>query len=84
MPITPFLEFLSACSEEDEFVVWQSLGNNLAHINLILDHAGDARLKEQFHKFVCTIVEPVAARFGWEPKDGECWENKQLLKIHFV
>jgi puromycin-sensitive aminopeptidase len=82
VPVSQFLEFFSACGAEDNLTVWESINTSLAEIDQVLGHLedGDA-LKGRFHRFVCKVVEPVAARYGWEPKQGEGFSLIKLYKF---
>lgn len=72
VPITQFLEFFTVCDREDNLTVWDSITACLTEIDQVLGHLGDGdALKCRFNKFVCKVVEPVAAKYGWEPKEGE-------------
>ena len=75
VPITQFLEYLEFCGGEDIFEVWEAIDSGLAAIDHVLAYAGDQdALKSRFHQFVCKNIEPVAARYGWEPKPNEGWK----------
>jgi hypothetical protein len=70
-----FLELFAACAHrEDNLVVWQSVSAGLTEIDQMLGHfdgEGSIQLKAKFREFICKLVEPVAAIYGWEPEEGE-------------
>ncbi|KAL7069753.1 hypothetical protein ACQ4LE_011141 [Meloidogyne hapla] len=78
LPISQFLEFFSVCGKEDNLTVWSSIISGLSQINHILVNLDDdGQLLRKFNRFVCKVIEPVAARYGWEPK-GEDMQTSQL------
>lgn len=71
IPATQFLEFLSACSNEDEYIVWCAIDQGVSALSNVLSHYSNKTVKAQFNDFICKVIEPVAARLGWEPALSE-------------
>ncbi|CAK5095767.1 unnamed protein product [Meloidogyne enterolobii] len=81
LPISQFLDFFSVCDKEDDLIVWQSIATGLAKIRQLVANMNDVELKDKFNRFVCKVIEPVAERFGWEPKKGEDMQTSQLRPL---
>nr|CAD2175436.1 unnamed protein product [Meloidogyne enterolobii] len=81
LPISQFLDFFSVCDKEDDLIVWQSIATGLAKIRQLVANLNDVELKDKFNRFVCKVIEPVAERFGWEPKKGEDMQTSQLRPL---
>jgi puromycin-sensitive aminopeptidase len=77
VPVSQFLEFFTVCGQtEENLSVWESVTGSLVELDQVLGHLGDDdALRGRFHKFVCRVVEPVAAKYGWEPRQGEGGET---------
>lgn len=70
IPATQFLNFLSICNDEDEYIVWCAIDQGISELSNVLSHY-DNKLKAQFDAFVCKIMEPVANSLKWEPSLSE-------------
>ncbi|KAL7069747.1 hypothetical protein ACQ4LE_011147 [Meloidogyne hapla] len=81
LPISQFLDFFSASGKEDDLIVWQSIAICLSKISQLIANLDDAELKDKFNRFVCKVIEPVAERYGWEPKEGEDIQTSQLRPL---
>uniref|UniRef100_A0A914GSD8 Aminopeptidase n=1 Tax=Globodera rostochiensis TaxID=31243 RepID=A0A914GSD8_GLORO len=79
VPASHFLEFLNVCREEDDFFVWAAISSALGDIGYVLGHLEDGNaLEDRFNRFVCSVIEPVAAKLGWEPREGEDMHASRL------
>lgn len=71
IPATQFLNLLSACSNEDEYIVWSAIIQGISELRNVLEHYNNDKLTSQFNTFVCKVIEPVANRLKWEPSLSE-------------
>uniref|UniRef100_A0A183BRT7 hexokinase n=1 Tax=Globodera pallida TaxID=36090 RepID=A0A183BRT7_GLOPA len=79
VPASHFLEFLNVCREEDDFFVWAAISSALGDIGYVLGHLEDGNaLEDRYNRFVCSVIEPVAAKLGWEPREGEGMHASRL------
>ncbi|KAL3079369.1 hypothetical protein niasHT_037699 [Heterodera trifolii] len=70
--VSHFLALLTVCQEEEDYFVWSAIDSGIGSIAHSLKHLDDERkLLDRFERFVCKMIEPVAAKLGWEPKEGE-------------
>ncbi|KAF7633111.1 Aminopeptidase [Meloidogyne graminicola] len=81
LPISKFLDFFSVCGNEDNLIVWQCISSCLGKIYQLLANLDDDELLKKFNCFVCKVIEPVSARYGWEPKEGEDIQTSQLRSL---
>lgn len=79
IPAEQFLAFVSALTNEDEYIVWRGVETGISSIRNLLDrHNPD--LKSKFNKFAQQILEPVAKRLGWEFEKDED-PHKSMLRV---
>ncbi|KAL3103892.1 hypothetical protein niasHT_022407 [Heterodera trifolii] len=70
--VSHFLALLTVCQEEEDYFVWFAIDSGIGSIAHSLKHLDDERkLLDRFERFVCKMIEPVAAKLGWEPNEGE-------------
>jgi len=51
--------------------VWSVLCSGIRCLFNIFDHSDNAELLVRFKKFVVRLLEPIASKYGWEPKPDE-------------
>ncbi|KAL3120399.1 hypothetical protein niasHT_005720 [Heterodera trifolii] len=72
VPISHFLELFNACRDEQDYFVWSAIDSAIGSVAHSLKHLEDGRqLLDRFEHFVCSVVEAVATKLGWEPTEGE-------------
>uniref|UniRef100_A0A914DBZ0 Puromycin-sensitive aminopeptidase n=2 Tax=Acrobeloides nanus TaxID=290746 RepID=A0A914DBZ0_9BILA len=71
IPATNFLDFIQACSNEDNHIVWEALDSGLEQISKILMVYKDGTTQKRFHCFVNNILSPIAEIVGWESNPNE-------------
>lgn len=79
-PAAQFLALMSALVNEDEYLIWQCVDSGVRSLVNVLDRNAP-ELKEQMDKFICTALEPVAQRLGWEVQEGEDPHRSQLRAL---
>jgi aminopeptidase 2 len=65
---TVALEMIAALREEPDYVVWGGLTGGLASLEAVVE---DEPLRDQLDRFGHWLVQPNAARLGWEAKPDE-------------
>ena len=69
--VAEFLEFFAAVARrEEKHIVWQALVSAIGPLRNVFARS-DPKLRAELDRFVCSCLEPVAERLGWEPKSGE-------------
>jgi len=74
------LRLASAYVDEDDFTVWSDLAAHLREVAQVWDTKEDA---EAMCAFLRSVFSPVAARLGWDAKEGES-DRTQLLRAVMV
>ncbi|EDW72803.2 uncharacterized protein Dwil_GK16986 [Drosophila willistoni] len=62
------LKLVDSYRNETNYTVWTAITNSLTNLHILISHTD---LMDHFHRFGRNLYEPVAARLGWEPHDGE-------------
>jgi puromycin-sensitive aminopeptidase len=65
---TVALEMIAALREETDYVVWGGVTGGLGSIEAVVE---DEPLRDQIDRFGHWLVQPNAARLGWEIQEGE-------------
>ena len=69
-PADQLLEFFTALTNEDEYIVWSAIATGLATFSNLLDRH-NADLKAKFNKFLTPVLESVHKQLGWTFENGE-------------
>lgn len=64
-----FLKLLKEFKNENEYIVWSSIINNLRKINNILSNESD--INSKFKKFGRNCLSQIHSKLGWTPKPTE-------------
>ena len=62
------LRLLSAYKEEDSYIVWNAVNNNVAKLQVIL---ADQECYHQFQEFVLDLFSVIKTKVSWDPVENE-------------
>jgi puromycin-sensitive aminopeptidase len=68
LPATQFLSLVPAYAQEREYPVWSDLVGSMGWVANVL--AGEA-FEAQFNAFARSLLKPIVAHLGWEPRPDE-------------